>query len=303
MISRKTISSRLISVNEHFFACPICTNRMKLVESARLICDQRHSFDLSKHGYINLLSRNYKTKYDKRLFEARKQISDSGLFQPLINSMYEALWNNKPPSPSHAHFSILDAGCGEGSLLASLQHHITAHTQHEPISVGIDIAKEAIALASKNNVNAIWCVADLANCPFADEQFDVILNILSPSNYAEFNRMLKKDGVVLKVVPESQYLKELREMRTAGTDVGVARKKHANNGTLQLFKQSFSLVHTDRIQYEFTLDQNQLDHLVQMTPLSWRIPQDVLELFVKQSEAKITFDFAILLGKKREATS
>ncbi|MBA5735303.1 rRNA (guanine-N1)-methyltransferase, partial [Escherichia coli] len=56
-----------------------------------------------------------------------------------------------------------------------------------------------------------WTVADLANCPNQAETADVILNILSPSNYVEFKRLLKKDGFLLKVVPEANYLRELRE--------------------------------------------------------------------------------------------
>ena len=52
----------------------------------------------------------------------------------------------------------------------------------------------------------------MANCPFQDEQFDVILNILSPANYAEFTRLLKPGGLFVKVVPESGYLKELRDV-------------------------------------------------------------------------------------------
>nr|WP_261383929.1 hypothetical protein [Bacillus licheniformis] len=33
---------------------------------------------------------------------------------------------------------------------------------------------------------------------------------MSPSNYAEFERLLSDDGIVLKVIPRSGHLKELR---------------------------------------------------------------------------------------------
>ncbi|RBO11051.1 methyltransferase domain-containing protein, partial [Pantoea sp. 3_1284] len=81
----------------------------------------------------------------------------------------------------------------------------------ESIGIGIDLAKEGIAAASKAYPDIIWSVADLAAMPFADAQVDAILNILSPANYAEFSRLLKPGGVVMKVVPESGYLLELRE--------------------------------------------------------------------------------------------
>ncbi|WP_377570392.1 hypothetical protein [Paenibacillus farraposensis] len=49
---------------------------------------------------------------------------------------------------------------------------------------------------------SLWYVADLAHCPFASQQFDGILKILSPSNYAEFTRVLTEEGCILKVIPE-----------------------------------------------------------------------------------------------------
>src|SRR5690606_40580058 len=61
-----------------------------------------------------------------------------------------------------------------------------------------------------NSSNSVWIVADLANLPIATTSIDYILNILSPSNYAEFDRLLKKEGKLIKVIPNSDYLKELR---------------------------------------------------------------------------------------------
>ena len=59
--------------------------------------------------------------------------------------------------------------------------------------IGFDISKDAIQLAASHYFDdAFWCVADLAHSPFAGEQFDAILNILSPSHYEEFGRLLKK---------------------------------------------------------------------------------------------------------------
>ena len=46
---------------------------------------------------------------------------------------------------------------------------------------------------------------------FAPASFDTILNLFSPSNYQEFDRILKPGGQVIKVVPAASYLKELRQ--------------------------------------------------------------------------------------------
>ena len=93
--------------------------------------------------------------------------------------------------------------------------------------MGIDISKEGITMASKAYFGIIWCVADLTNFPLMNEQFDVIINILSPSNYEEFARVLKDDGILIKVVPGNSYLKELRDIF-----YGEANKREYSNQKL-----------------------------------------------------------------------
>src|SRR5699024_1896748 len=102
--------------------------------------------------------------------------------------------------------------CGEGSHLSSICDTVSLDLEVPVTGVGIDISKEGILAAAKNYSNKVWLVADLAKMPFQEEQFDIILNILSPSNYVEFNRLLKDDGLVIKIVPQTNYLKELREI-------------------------------------------------------------------------------------------
>ncbi|MEH6944579.1 SAM-dependent methyltransferase, partial [Bacillus sp. JJ722] len=78
-------------------------------------------------------------------------------------------------------------------------------------------------------------IQDLANTPFKAQQFDVILNILSPSNYAEFNRLLKDDGLVIKVVPRADYLIELREALFDPS----SKQSYSNAETVELFHANF----------------------------------------------------------------
>src|SRR5699024_11433583 len=65
----------------------------------------------------------------------------------------------------------------------------------------------------------LWLVGDLANTPIGDGSCQVILNIFSPANYMEFKRVLAPNGLVEKVVPRANYLKELRsEERRVGKE-------------------------------------------------------------------------------------
>ena len=77
----------------------------------------------------------------------------------------------------------------------------------------VDISKVGVECATdyvKNNF--IPLVADLNYMPLENQSVDVILNILSPSNEKEMNRILKQDGIIIKVTPKKEYLYELREL-------------------------------------------------------------------------------------------
>ena len=110
---------------------------------------------------------------------------------------------------------ILDLGCGEGS---HLQNVIDDSNVSGMIGVGVDISKEGIAMAAKTYDTAAWFVSDLADLPFVPQSFQVCLNILSPINYQECKKVLTEDGIVIKVVPGPDYLKELREVLYANQD-------------------------------------------------------------------------------------
>lgn len=285
-ISKKMINVQVMEANSHLFRCPICSSGMSMANKSQLICTDSHSFDLSKNGYVNLAPQAHVTKYDKSLFEARKTVMSSGFFKPVLEYMLNTVithieGRNRP--------YILDAGCGEGTHLSTILSHLPNHAT----GVGIDLAKEGIAAAAKEYPGAVWSVADLANCPFNDERFDVILNILSPANYAEFTRLLKPDGLFIKAVPESGYLKELRsifyedEERKEETDA-VAR-----------FAEHFDSVKTERITYLFPLESGLLAPLIRMTPLTWGASVTKIEEALKMDIKNITIDFTVITGVKR----
>ena len=191
---------------------------------------------------------------------------------------------------------VLDAGCGEGSHLSRILTKMQNKTDISFQGVGIDISKEGIRIAARDYMNIIWCVADLTNMPFKNKQFDIVLNILSPSNYAEFQRVLKDNGILIKVVPGSDYLTELRNIFYDKTD----KETYSNEKVIKLFTENFKMIENRRLSYEVALHEEETEHLLRMTPLTWNVEQETIAKAIKIGIKKVTADFHIIVGKKPE---
>ncbi|MDY0395660.1 methyltransferase domain-containing protein [Virgibacillus halophilus] len=185
-------------------------------------------------------------------------------------------------------------GCGEGSHLSQISDIVNSEYSKIVTGVGIDLSKEGVSVAAKNYFDKIWAVADLANTPFADKQFDVILNILSPSNYTEFNRLLKAEGLVIKIVPQSGYLKELREVIFDEPE----KQSYSNADIVKRFNENIQLVDRSSLCYTVELDNPGIQTLIQMTPLSWATAEEQFKTLLKADSTKVTVDLEILIAKK-----
>lgn len=266
---------------------------MEMVDAKSLICDNHHCFDLARQGYINLLTHANKTKYDKQMFQSRRIIFQSGFFDPLMEKISREVINRSKNKINR--IALLDAGCGEGFLLSGIKERIRRDAAIDLLGVGVDIAKEGIITAAKEYPDSLWCVADLAKCPFKSRQFDFILNILSPSNYLEFKRMVCEDGIIIKVIPESGYLEELRQIFYEQTE----KEHYINDKTVDLFQENLLLTDMQRLRYNVHMDSALIEHLIKMTPLAWGAAEDRLQKALDRNLKKITVDLTILFGKKQ----
>ncbi|MDD9269278.1 putative RNA methyltransferase [Paenibacillus sp. GCM10023248] len=285
------MSAGKIESFQEIFICPLCKKQMQMIHLRSLVCSNQHCFDIAKQGYMNLLSRASNTKYDQKIFEDRRVISKRGLFNPLHAAVSDII---RSQLPSYEPISILDAGCGEGTHLNNILIEIKRKKLNPLLAVGIDISKEGIRLAAAEYSDVIWCVADIANSPFANQQFKFILNILSPANYSEFQRLMTDHGLVIKVVPERDYLKELREIFYQGSDKQV----YSNSLTIRHFSEQFKLLDVASIRYQVNLSGPLIEPLLGMTPLSWGTSKERIEKIARMNLKQVTMDFKILIGKR-----
>lgn len=272
-------------MKEHseLFQCPICKDSFDQVDGNSLSCINGHLFDISKKGTLYFLLKGTKNEYDKDMLSSRFNIATAGLFHPLLDELYISIAEKQT---GHT----LDVGCGEGSQLDYL-----TTLGLEGQKIGFDISKDAIQLAATHFSSAFWCVADLAQSPFASAQYDTILNIFSPSNYKEFDRLLKEGGQVIKVVPEKDYLIELRKLFYRDQE---EKQTYSNDVVIAKFKEHFPKLEIKRVKYSFELTPALFNDLMKMTPLSWGASIDSKEYALTHPLKRVTIDVCVLIGQK-----
>lgn len=276
-------AEKLVQNHLNTFRCPICHQGYIKLTGNTLVCAEGHTIDFNRHGYLHFLNTQGTTEYDRLMFLSRRRLLEAGLFKPIIEKVNSLL----PTSPQ----SILDVGTGEGTPLAQL----AAFRHHQDFYVGFDISKPGITLATQLDIDAFFCVADLRQLPFADQSFDTVLELFSPSDYREFNRVLKKNGRLMKVIPNADYLLELRHLLYGNQD----QHYHYDNGkVLKLFKQHYPDAKQIPICYQFNLPHELVTDMIKMTPMSWG--RDVHQPTGAELEnlTSITVDVSLLVAKK-----
>ena len=263
------------------FACPICQENLTLVESS-LKCNNRHSFDLAKFGYVNLAPQiKQSANYDKENFQNRQQILEAGFYQAILDAISDLLASSENTE------TILDIGCGEGFYSRKLQENHPDKTFY-----AFDISKDSVQIAAKSEPNwaVNWFVGDLARLPITDASMDILLDIFSPANYGEFRRVLSKDSILIKVIPTENHLKEIRQR----VQDQLTNKDYSNQDIKNHFQEHFTILSSQTASLTKTITADQLQALLSMTPLLFHIDQTKIDW---SQLTEITIEAEILVGK------
>ena len=263
------------------FACPICQENLTLVETS-LKCINRHSFDIAKFGYVNLAPQiKQSANYDKENFQNRQQILEAGFYQAILEAVSDLLSNSKNAK------TILDIGCGEGFYSRKLQESHSDKTFY-----AFDISKDSVQIAAKSEPNwaVNWFVGDLARLPIKDASMNILLDIFSPANYGEFRRVLSKDGILIKVIPTENHLKEIRQK----VQDQLTNKDYSNQDIKNHFQDYFTILSSQTASLTKTITTEQLQALLSMTPLLFHVDQSKIDW---SQLTEITIEAEILVGK------
>lgn len=263
------------------FACPICQENLTLLET-NFKCCNRHSFDLAKFGYVNLAPQiKQSANYDKENFQNRQQILEAGFYQAILDAVSDLLASSKTT------ITILDIGCGEGFYSRKLQE-----SHSEKTFYAFDISKDSVQIAAKSEPNwaVNWFVGDLARLPIKDASMDILLDIFSPANYGEFRRVLSKDGILIKVIPTENHLKEIRQR----VQDQLTNKEYSNQDIKEHFQEHFTILSSQTASLTKTITAEQLQALLSMTPLLFHVDQSKIDW---SQLTEITIEAEILVGE------
>ena len=230
-----------------WLSCPVCGDPLELADRS-LRCGRRHSFDIARQGYVNLLLRTAPPNADTPdMVAARHRFLTAGWYEPLTHAVAEALAGTS---------RVLDAGVGTG-------HHLAAHLAATPdaTGLGIDVSPAACRLAARRNPRLGCVVADTwAGLPVRDESVDAVLCVFAPRNPGEFARVLAPGGRLVVVTPSPGHLHELREQ--LGLLAVEAEKLHRLDSALE----AFELTERTELQHSLELSQEAAADLIRMGP-------------------------------------
>ncbi len=102
--------------------------------------------------------------------------------------------------PSRSNFTLLDAGCGSGGMLAVLVGRFSSAAL-----TGMDVSEHGIALTAKRNTGATLTTGNVNQLPFGNSEFDYVLSLDVLTNRGvddlvalqEVHRVLKRGGQLI----------------------------------------------------------------------------------------------------------
>lgn len=282
--------------------CPVCKeslNRAPMEKCFR--CMNNHSFDISKQGYINLLTNSQKKSNlpgdSKEMVQARRDFLSKGYYGELSRKLNDLVLQQLelkkhvgklptfPISPL-----ILDIGCGEGYYTNKLMEH--ARERNIPAEyIGLDISRDAVKYASSINKEITWIVANSHYLPIQTSSVDCIISVFSPIKISECIRVLKSDGILIRILPGIDHLIHLRKIIYPNVVV-------VEDIDMSQAYDGMKLKGSTRATFDISLDNAGILSLTRMTPHYWKTSKADKEPLSVIEKLAVTIDMQIFIFGK-----
>ena len=264
----------------NILCCPVCGKDMLFHEKA-LQCENGHSFDIAKEGYVNLLrsGKSGDNKGDnKEMAKSRRDFLNKGYYSPLVDAVGECA-----EKYSSANGVVLDICCGEGYYTEQLTKRL-----HRDF-YGFDISKNMVRLAGKRKC-ASFFVANIAAIPVKTGSVQFAFHLFAPFHTAEFSRILVPGGVLVTAIPGKRHLFGLKAALYDSPYENDEQPPDA--GELRL-------IDSVRVKGEITLNtQEDINALFQMTPYYYHTPAAGMSRLEALQTLSTEIEFVLLVYQK-----
>ena len=240
--------------------CPICGLDLRRGEK-EYRCEKNHSFDIARQGHVNLLVVQQKKSLHpgdtREQVLSRRAFLEAGFYEPIARTLCDTAVELGAKGP------ILDVGCGEGYYSAKLAQALNAEL------TGLDISKEAVRCAAAKYKGPQWLCGTAAHLPVADKSAGSLTSLFALTMPEEFKRVLKPDGYYFQVLAAQDHLLGLKSI------IYPELKLKEKDSVPDL--PGFELVKTVPIRFTFTVEGEQVQNLLSMTPHVYRISKEGAE--------------------------
>ena len=262
--------------------CPVCRKQLELTDKTWR-CENNHSYDVAKQGYVNLHVVQHKHSKNPgdtpESVQARRAFLSAGHYAPLQQAVVEKI---KALHIEH----LLDIGCGEGYYTDAMQSEVMQ-------CIGVDIAKNAVQVAAKLNKEVTWVVGTGATLPVMDQSIDLCSSLFSPIPKEEILRVLKPNAYLMVVTPAPQHLYAMREALFEEVQA------HDPHKFVHQLEDTFELLEEHVIDAPMLLSQQELKHLIAMTPYAYKAKAERRNDLEAKEQYALNAQFQLFIFQKK----
>lgn len=227
--------------------CPVCGQQLGRVRR-QLSCPQRHSFDIARQGYVNLLGHAEPANADtSAMIAAREAFLTAGHFEPIADAVVSELTDCP---------RVLEVGAGSGYYLSRV---LAAEPGRRGLATDISVA--AARAQAGRGLAAVVCDT-WAGLPVRDHCIDALLCVFAPRNAAEFARVLSPSGRLVVVSPGGEHLRQARDLLHL---ISIQPDKQSRL-LAALAAQRLQEVSSTHLRFDIALSAEQVTALVAMGP-------------------------------------
>ena len=252
--------------------CPICHKKLFL-QGKQARCENRHSFDIAKEGYLNFNRHSASSGDAKELIDARRSFLQRGYYAFLKDEIVSLTEKYQPEV-------LCDLACGEGYYTKEMK---------ADMKFGIDLSRQALRYASRTDKSTFYLLTSIFELPFPDESLDMVTTIFAPLADREITRVLKKGGLFLYVRPNERHLYELKE---------ILYERVRENEIRDIPIEGMEKVKEYAVSSRPLIDHDGLLDLFHMTPYGVKTGREGREKLENTSEKEVSLDFLISIYQK-----